>query len=1017
METLHIRLDARISSGEFWDILFFDTETEADWKALTPPLESRLVVTVTLTATDPEGLSASVSGDFLVTWESSPEVESAVGRERAIELTFDWAVEDTPAPTPEQFTVKVENADGSTGTIAVESVSVSGKVVTLGLASALAEGQTVTLDYAYNYSDDVPLQRAGGGDPAPGFSGLAVELSLVEPPGAPENFSVSAEPGELSLWATWDAVEGATSYQLRWRQADGEFEADNATMVTDTGANITVSGYGRWEVRLQACNDGSCGLEVSQTVDTVVPAIWLKLAPAKDAQGEVRPRTFTATWESVEGAASYTLRWRRVEADSPVQESLDPTPRQNHVAGGDGGQRAHAQGENQLDLPGDRTTADFTVSDDGEYEAELEAKDEGDAVIARGENVNRASDTADTTPPWLVSGEIDGDRMTLYFSEPLDEDAVGLRLHVTLHFPTPGYGGWAYLHPRHREVKISGNKVEAVGLLGAGCPCRAYVGYPVEVYYYIDDRNVPVGDQLRDLAGNGVWTPYQTPSGLPRTRTINLVNRSEPPLLERATAHPHWLTLTFDDTMDGNWVPGADAFTVQVNGSPVSLANMEPVIVAGDTVTLVLSSAVSSTDVVTVSYAKPSASPLRGVDGAARSFSGRSVTNLVGVEPSVSQVAITSTPAADNIYAPGETIQVTVTFTEAVAVTGTPRLKIKMDPDYREKWANYAPGSGVGTTTLAFAYTVVEPNHSGRGVAVLAHTLELNGGSIRSVATSADANLRHARLGHDPDHKVDWRRSAPGVPWVTGVAISSDPGDDDTYVLGETIHMAVTFSEVVNVDTTFGSPRLKIKMDPDYGENWANYASGDGTAELTFAYTVVEPNHSGRGVAVLSNTLELNGGTIRSVGTPQTGAHLRHEGLSHDPNHRVDIVKPSLQDAAVNRATVVLTFNEPLDADAAPPASAFTVKKTPQGRDEETVSLSGLPEIAGSAVILTLLDPVLDSDADVKVSYSKPPWPPTRSCGQSRQRGRELHRPGRRPDRHQSSDAGPSDEPVDQRSA
>ena len=180
VETLHIRLDAETSGGELWDILFFDTETETDWKALTPPLESRPVVTVTLTATDPVGLSASVSGDFLVTWESYPEIERAVASGQAIELTFDWEVEGTPAPEPEQFTVKVVNVDGSTGSIAVSSVSVNGKVVTLGLASALAPGRIVTLGYSYDYSDDVPLQRAGGGDPAPGFSGQTVDLPLPE---------------------------------------------------------------------------------------------------------------------------------------------------------------------------------------------------------------------------------------------------------------------------------------------------------------------------------------------------------------------------------------------------------------------------------------------------------------------------------------------------------------------------------------------------------------------------------------------------------------------------------------------------------------------------------------------------------------------------------------------------------------------------------------------------------------------------------------------------------------------
>ena len=239
--------------------VWFQADGDDDWKAITPTLPDRPVVTVTLTATDPDGLSASVSGDFLIWWESYPEVVRARADGAAIELTFDWAVEANPAPAPGQFTVHVVNEDGTAGTVEVNSVSVNGKVVTLELASALGESQTVTLDYAYNYPDDTPLQRAGGGDAAPGFRGQAVEF--LQPPGEPQNLAVTATPGSLDISATWDALEGADTYKLRWRQSGGQFAAANAATVTAANATITVSDYGEWEVRLQACNDAGCGPE------------------------------------------------------------------------------------------------------------------------------------------------------------------------------------------------------------------------------------------------------------------------------------------------------------------------------------------------------------------------------------------------------------------------------------------------------------------------------------------------------------------------------------------------------------------------------------------------------------------------------------------------------------------------------------------------------------------------------------------------------------------------------------
>ena len=269
--------------------VFFTADAEGDWKAITPALADPLIITATLTATDPEGLSASVSGDFLINWESGPEL-----------------------------------------------------------------------------------------------------------PGEPQNFAVSVEPGRLDVLATWDEVEGATSYQLRWRESGGEFEAANAVTVTDTSATITVSGYGEWEVRLQACNAAGCGPEASQTVETTAPELRLNLAPARDANGKVRPRIITAFWEPVEGATSYTLRWRRTEANSQTQgQDRGTAARNSTIFGGalgvlnNGGQGVNVQsgndqGENRLDLSGDQTSADIPVPDDGAYEAELQAMGDGSGVINRG---------------------------------------------------------------------------------------------------------------------------------------------------------------------------------------------------------------------------------------------------------------------------------------------------------------------------------------------------------------------------------------------------------------------------------------------------------------------------------------------------------------------------------------------------------------------------------------------------------------------------------------------------------
>ncbi len=279
-------------------------------------------------------------------------------------------------------------------------------------------------------------------------------------------------------------------------------------------------------------------------------------------------------------------------------------------------------------------------------------------------------------------------------------------------------------------------------------------------------------------------------------------------------------------------------------------------------------------------------------DGLTASVEGVFLTHWAA--PRVESVAVVSNAGSDDTYALGETIRVAVRFDGRVAVDtsgGTPRLAIDMDPaDWGEKWASYASGSG--TRELVFAYEVVEPNYSTQGIAVLADTLEANGGTIRLDTSYApapwmDADLAHPGLGHDPKHKVDWGLAPTpvgAVPEVTGVAVASDAGPDDTYALGDVIRVAVTFDAAVTVT---GSPGISIDMDPaPWGEKRAAYESGSGTSSLVFAHTVVEPNFSTEGIAVVADSLALEGGAIRSAAGAD--ATLAHAGLAHDASHKVD---------------------------------------------------------------------------------------------------------------------------------
>ena len=117
--------------------------------------------------------------------------------------------------------------------------------------------------------------------------------------------------------------------------------------------------------------------------------------------------------------------------------------------------------------------------------------------------------------------------------------------------------------------------------------------------------------------------------------------------------------------------------------------------------------------------------------------------------PTVSAVALSSSPPRQSTYQRGETIRVAVTFTAAVTVTGSPQLALTLATGTRQ--ASYASGSG--SATLAFAYTVQNGDKDTDGLAIGASALALNGGTIRTQGgTSASLGLGTHALANQASH-------------------------------------------------------------------------------------------------------------------------------------------------------------------------------------------------------------------------------------------------------------------------
>ncbi|NOT04934.1 MAG: lamin tail domain-containing protein [Anaerolineales bacterium] len=104
--------------------------------------------------------------------------------------------------------------------------------------------------------------------------------------------------------------------------------------------------------------------------------------------------------------------------------------------------------------------------------------------------------------------------------------------------------------------------------------------------------------------------------------------------------------------------------------------------------------------------------------------------------PCLRVIGVTST-AIDDTYFTGDSIAITVTFSNIVDVTGFPTLLLETGVTHRN--ATYV--SGTGTSTLTFNYTVVVGDVSSDLDYVATNSLSLNGGTIIGAAGNANLTL------------------------------------------------------------------------------------------------------------------------------------------------------------------------------------------------------------------------------------------------------------------------------------
>ncbi|MCY3699875.1 MAG: tandem-95 repeat protein, partial [Gemmatimonadetes bacterium] len=500
----------------------------------------------------------------------------------------------------------------------------------------------------------------------------------------------------------------------------------------------------------------------------------------------------------------------------------------------------------------------------------------------------------------------------------------------------------------------------------------------------------------------GITVSYAKPSAnplqVPATwQLANFSNRPvrnvRPPRVGGGTVNGTAVELTFDGELNASKTPSPTRFTVSGPTVTTTVTAVAVSSVDATVLNLTVSPKVTAADTGTISVAYEAgtdANPLQDANGNKVADFTEELSNVT--PPAVTGASVNRdvlTLAFDDrlhsgegfVHSPPDVSRFTVSGTAAGATVTRvviPNPRFFEPGENTEVELTLSARVEIGETGVTVSYAAgddVNPLKGDRGkISVADFTQDVTN------ATQPPAVIR---------------------PYV-GSSPSIDANSDntaETYGLGEVIRVGVGFDEDVTVDVSGGTPRLRIDLKSGSGgERWASYEGiGVDLWQQIFAYTVTAADTSTAGIAVLENTLELNGGAIRSaVAAVTTNATLAHPGLAHDADHKVDGSRttsaPVLWEGALNRVgtvdglTLTVSFNKALDAMSAPAGSAFTVRVRPVGTGQQpyTISGTGTASISGATVTVTLASAVpgfSHAVAELDVSYAKPSANPLQGLG------------------------------------
>ena len=880
---------------------------------------------------------------FQVASTAAPVFVSGVADGSSVTLTFDSALDSSSTPPTSAFEVN---------DTAPSAVSISGTQVTLTLATAVAEGAAVSVEYTDTGS---PRLQGANGTAVAAFTSSVTNNTDTAP--APSSTSVNGAALSITFDQSLDAASTPAA-------------ADFSVSVGGTAATVNAVSLSGSVASLTLASAVSAADTV--TVSYTQPAAGGLRDSTSNRTASFGPLTATNRTAPAPSSATVDGNALTITFDANIDTSKTPLAAAFSVSGYTVSAPTVQTSSVALTLsPNVKEGAAVAVSYDAAQAGANPLQGATGGAVASFSSLN-VTNTTDTAPAY-VSGSVNGAAVRLIFDQTLDTESVppvasqGLSLlsafRVTVNEIRVGYSA----------ISASGSNV-LITLLAAVVPADV-----VKIQYQLQ-TNSPLQDTSSPANRAASFDP----------ETLTNVT---PARASTATVTGWTLAVAFTGSLDTDALPAKSAFSAASGADNLTVSSISA---SGSTLTLRLAAPVSRTAAVRVTYTPPASDPLVDANNRAVAAFALDATNNTPSAPTVSSATANGTAVtvafARSLSSESTTavsaFSVNSAAPASAAVTNG-RLELTVSPALTEGATvsvAYTPSSAAKLVDLhglaVAAFTTTATNNTDTAPIATAVTA-----TARAVSVVFDQNLSTASTPPKTAFSL-----GSGAPAVTGVSISGStvtlalaccilPTDtvqlaytpDSAKPLRDSTGNSVTSFTVSATNrarqgpsvssATIAGDELRVTFD-------VNLDTTSKPAVSAFTVTAAAQTVSVSSVSIAGKVVTLDlasaiaGDQTVALGyrLPTTKPLSGSDGAVAAPfsNQTVENRSPPLlTSATVNGSTLTLEFDTALDTSVAPDVADFTL----------TGATASSFAVSGSSVALTLSATVAEG-ATVRIAYT-----------------------------------------------